>query len=120
MKTAVVSILILLLSIQTFSKWLIVIEFNLNKEFIAASLCENKAKPQLKCNGKCQLVKNLNEGEKESKPSLSLKLNFTDTYFADESINMTARIISLQNSFYSFHQTINIQRYNPSVFHPPC
>ncbi len=49
-----------------------------NQSYIAGTLCENKAKPKMKCNGKCQLAKQLKkaEGESEGKnaPSLPLQL----------------------------------------------
>lgn len=37
----------------------ILIDFTINQEFIAQELCENKEKPELKCNGKCYLMKKL-------------------------------------------------------------
>lgn len=37
-----------------------------NRNYIAANLCENKAKPKMKCNGKCQLAKQLKKAEGES------------------------------------------------------
>lgn len=39
----------------------------LNYEYIATELCENKDRPELKCNGQCYLMKSLAEAaEKES------------------------------------------------------
>lgn len=35
------------------------VEYSLNKEYIASVLCENRAKPQLSCNGKCYVQKEL-------------------------------------------------------------
>jgi hypothetical protein len=32
-----------------------------NRAYIASSLCENRSKPELKCDGKCYLKKNLQE-----------------------------------------------------------
>ncbi len=45
----------------------IVTHFQLNKRYIASVLCENKAKPKLRCNGKCQLKKKLTLHEKREK-----------------------------------------------------
>lgn len=36
-----------------------VLEYFVNYDYIVSELCENKAKPELKCNGKCHLVKEL-------------------------------------------------------------
>lgn len=35
--------------------------YNLNKDYIARVLCENRDKPQLHCDGKCYLARRLNE-----------------------------------------------------------
>ena len=35
------------------------LEYVLNKEFIANNYCVNQARPQLKCNGSCYLMKRL-------------------------------------------------------------
>ena len=51
-----------------------VLEYIFNYDYIVAELCENKAKPELHCNGKCHLMKELakaSESEKQDgKPSL--------------------------------------------------
>jgi hypothetical protein len=36
-----------------------VVEYFVNYDYIVKELCENKAKPELKCNGKCHLAKEL-------------------------------------------------------------
>ena len=35
------------------------VDYALNKEYIAKNLCENRDKPKLNCNGKCHLMKQL-------------------------------------------------------------
>lgn len=69
MKRVIVPILILLLLAQTFSQWLIVLDYQINKDYIARVLCENKNRPKLKCNGKCQMMKKLAEEEKQQQSS---------------------------------------------------
>lgn len=42
--------------------------YHFNKEYITAKLCENRTKPELKCNGHCYLSKQLKKAEEgESK-----------------------------------------------------
>lgn len=53
------------LLLQNFSKCLIMWEFRVNRDYIAQVLCINKDKPQLHCNGKCHLKKQL---EKDNQP----------------------------------------------------
>ncbi|RAJ05167.1 hypothetical protein LX64_02321 [Chitinophaga skermanii] len=68
------SYFLLLLTLKMMALPLLLLEYNLNQAYIAANLCENKNKPQMHCNGKCHLKKQLNkatevpgtQGEKES------------------------------------------------------
>ncbi len=41
----------------------IIIDFNINQDYIAKVLCINKDKPEMKCNGKCHLTKELKKTE---------------------------------------------------------
>lgn len=86
MKGFLVSILIFLVAVQSFSKWLIVLDYQVNQEYISRVLCENKARPQLNCKGKCQLVKKLVAEEKQngSKENNSLKLQYAEVLFVTE------------------------------------
>lgn len=52
---------------STQSGYTVLISFELNKRYIAENLCENRAKPELKCNGKCFLQKKLKETEDSEK-----------------------------------------------------
>jgi len=65
MKLIAIPILILLLMTQTFSKWFVVLSFNLNRDYIAKNLCENRSRPVLKCNGNCVLMKKMKQEEKQ-------------------------------------------------------
>jgi hypothetical protein len=51
--------LIASLLLQLFSREAIVMSFELNREFIAKTLCENRDRPQLNCDGQCYLAKKL-------------------------------------------------------------
>src|SRR5262249_13068874 len=49
---------------QTFSKSLIVLNFKLNQQKIAKTLCVNRFKPKSCCHGTCYLNKQLDKDEK--------------------------------------------------------
>ena len=68
MKIIVIPILMLLIATQAFSKWVMLLDFKWNKDYIAQNLCENKAKPMLKCEGKCHLKKMMAEEEQDTNP----------------------------------------------------
>lgn len=54
-----------------------------NKAYVAKTLCVNKKKPEMHCNGKCHLAKQLQKLEADEKPSpsrvpVNLKLKAVD------------------------------------------
>jgi hypothetical protein len=56
-------LLISLVLLQTFSREVLVVDFALNRATITARFCVNKARPQLRCNGKCYFAKRLKQQE---------------------------------------------------------
>ena len=50
------------------------VEYVINQDYIAEFLCINKDKPKLECNGKCQLVKEL-EKQQDNEPFTSLRIS---------------------------------------------
>lgn len=62
-------ILFLCLSCQLVLKLSIVVWFEINQDYIAATLCENKARPELVCCGKCVLHKELRKADEAERKS---------------------------------------------------
>lgn len=121
MKLIIVRILILLVATQAFSKWVILLEYEWNKEYIAQTLCKNKAKPKLKCEGKCQVAKKMAAEEEPSSPTPSQKLKFQEVVFANEA--MRPMILQPQHLISTEFLTYLFPVYTPpvfSVFHPPA
>ena len=56
-----------LLLLQTLGPEVLVLNYHLNKATITARYCVNKARPQLRCNGKCHLAKQLRKAEGSDK-----------------------------------------------------
>jgi hypothetical protein len=56
-------LLIVSLLSANFSRFFIYAGFELNRNYIATKLCENRNKPQLHCNGKCYFMKKLKQAE---------------------------------------------------------
>jgi hypothetical protein len=122
MKFILVPILIALLFTQTFSKWVIMIEYNLNRDFIASNLCVNKARPKLHCNGKCQMMKKLAEEEKQNSSNHnSAKISIQDLFFSNDITQ--PELPSLKSTPLSFNEEPPIPNYSSpiaSIFHPPA
>ena len=50
-----------------FSRLFIFAGFELNKNYIATHLCENRDKPWLHCNGKCYFMKKIKQAQEKEK-----------------------------------------------------
>ena len=124
MKFIAVAIFSFLLIIQTFSKWLVIMEYAINKEYIAKNLCVNRSKPKLHCNGKCQLMKKMAAEEDQSNTNSSgsaiAKISISEVLFNDEltAINFQAPLVN-SAPFYSYYLLKNYASPLSSVFHPP-
>ena len=117
-------LLILSLSYQCFVKLGIVIWYEYNKDYVAKNLCENRARPEKKCCGKCYLRKQLKKADEGNTkgntlpekwnlgevmvfivPSATLHIPFVP--------NAIKASIPLVNERYLTYDPLN------SVFHPP-
>ncbi|HEY4290374.1 MAG TPA: hypothetical protein VGN00_24910 [Puia sp.] len=64
-KYPVTILLLLLIALQTFSKWCLIAEFRINRDFIAKNLCVNRLTPYSCCKGKCYLNKKMAADESQ-------------------------------------------------------
>jgi len=68
MLNPVLAILLLFSLISTnLSRVFVYAGFSANQKYIATTLCENKGRPWMHCNGKCYLVKKLRQAEERQK-----------------------------------------------------
>ena len=121
MKLVVVPILLLLLMTQAFSKWAYVLQYNLNKDYIANVLCENKEKVELKCKGKCQLAKKLAADEGRQEGGQTIKINLPESLFL--SAHKTFDFAFKKDREGLQHPALYIILQSASlnaVFHPPA
>jgi len=101
---------------------LIVIEYQVNKNYIAQVLCINKTKPQLQCNGKCHLAKELKKADQaEQKLPAPLKEKFEVLYFCEAlpAISFSQNSFALPVIWQSFYQSIFYTSPPFGIFHPP-
>ena len=123
MKFIAVPILILLIMAQTFSKWVLIADYAINKDYIAKNLCENKARPSLKCKGKCQLMKKMaaeeNQDNKQSNQNSGKEKSSEVLYF--ERINNSDLNAYLENNI-EYRDYCLVAYTSPcfSIFHPPA
>ncbi len=95
------------------------VEYFLNQDYIAEFLCINKEKPELECNGKCHLVKELEKQQGNDSSSLRVSLenypigfvNILEIEKQQEHTNTITHIF-LYNKLYYFS-------FTNSEFQPP-
>jgi len=114
------------LTFQAMIKVAIIGWYELNKDYIAKNLCENRNKPKMKCCGKCYLRKQLKKAEdgntgntEKQGPSKLNKIELAEFIIPQK--------FSIKESFAN-----KIKSYNPSlqhmfgydmpvnIFHPPA
>ncbi len=104
---------------QNISKLIIVVNFQINREYISKNLCVNRDKPKSCCEGKCELKKQLDEDDK--------KQNLPANTFKDKSEKQNYyspakyKLADDNNNFIPrFHfLSGKISDVSLSIFHPP-
>jgi len=69
MSKFVAILLMISLGFQSLVKIGMVAWYQVNKDYIAKNLCENRNKPQMKCCGKCYLRKQLKKADNNNTPA---------------------------------------------------
>lgn len=96
------------------------IDYAVNYQYIVTEKCENRAKPQLSCNGKCYLTKELSKTENPT-PKQITKYNAIDVFLAKEiwsfSKGLNLRFATEETSS-KIHDLYNSD-YVFTIFHPP-
>lgn len=105
--------------------------YQVNQEYVAKELCVNKAKPQLQCNGKCHLMKQLRKLEEPTSQTSNdskgakkqtrtvLKLKSFDWISATDLDTFTIVDLQLPANNLWPESTQNPTSYSSPVFHPP-
>jgi len=121
MKSALSILLVSLFLVQSFTRTFILLNYEVNKDYISRVLCENKANKNLHCEGKCHLKKELQKEEKkESTPAGNSKEKFEVTLYNSIKPVLTFLFIQASSEKHFFNETINYPLSLSAIFHPPC
>lgn len=105
--------------LHSFSTMIILINFQLNKEYISKNLCVQKAIKNNHCNGHCHLKKQLQEEEKKDQVPANLKdLKDFQIFCQTNSTFQFNDISELNKTFTPFKSLISTPP-SFSIFHPP-
>ncbi|MCB0425478.1 MAG: hypothetical protein KDD13_12650 [Mangrovimonas sp.] len=122
MKRPLSILLLIVFLLPQFAKVGIFISFKANQDFIAKVLCINKDKPELQCNGKCHLAKELNKTESKDQNSPITITNKTEIllFFEKQKIPEFRVLLGMhrKKSFVHIKEQYT-SAYRNGVFHPP-
>ena len=92
--------------------------FNLNRNYIAEKLCENRDKPQMQCKGKCYLAKKLKQAEEEKKQEQEIQKQVLQNPFLPENPFelFKAEVAATINTPY---KDFSAEAHHDLVFQPP-
>lgn len=101
-----------------------VLEYTINYDYISKVLCENKDKPQMHCNGKCHLMKEMAKTAEQEKPISSDKkssIQEKEVLFFQEIKTFTLKQVCLDDktSISEYYSNLYFHLHSFTVFHPP-
>lgn len=102
-----------------------IVDYMVNYDYIVNTLCENKDKPELECNGKCHLSKELakengdndtnplnNKNSKSEIPQIIISENIVEFNF-----DFTTQISAIKKVGYI--SSIHNSTFSSKILHPP-
>ncbi len=112
-------VLIFSLLSVSFSRFFIFAGFELNKNYIASKLCENRDKPWMHCNGKCYFAKKIKQAQENEKNEerQSQKNLFQDAFVGQASpLKFQNQLLNIINTPY---KPGVLSAFNGTLFRPP-
>ena len=113
--------LLFLMLLKTMGMQNAVLDYQVNRDFIAENLCENRFSPEKQCAGKCYLKKQLSASSEStgSQEERTANKNFSVDYFeAFESIDFSRPVPAIVHHAVPDDQgPANI--FAADIFHPP-
>jgi hypothetical protein len=104
---------------QALGKFLLVMDYQANKDFITELFCINKSKPQLHCKGHCYLKKNLKKAREAEKQSSSQNQKVDITLFCQALFRIYQPVIFIPISYCGFKPPLYRFTTPGKTFHPP-
>jgi hypothetical protein len=112
--------LLLALLSSILSKLFVYAEFKSNQATIAATLCENRDRPELNCQGKCYLMKKLKAAEDKEKKqeNQTQKKASVDLFFLNEKV-APVLAITVPAQKKASTQKFTLPEFDREIAHPP-
>lgn len=105
--------------VQTFQKELIFADYYLDTEAYAA-LCENKARPEMNCNGHCQMAKKMEQTDQQDKQAPQAQIKLIDVVFCTEDVfHFSPYMVAAVKILYAEFPVLKTSGFSKAMFHPP-
>ena len=120
MKNSLVILLLAAFLTQSFSRSLVIEDYMINLDAYKKA-CENKAKPMLHCNGKCQMFKKIKKQEGDNGANATApKFNQPDIVLSSKSFFPTIEhaILKNTNRYFTYNCAVPTNHLS-SIFQPP-
>jgi len=103
-----------------FSRLFVFAGYQLNQQYIASTLCVNKSRPWLHCNGRCYLMKKIQQAEqKEKSAEQQTQKNLFQEAFLTTTENLTFNS-QLLRVIASPYKALSPQAVTIMLLRPPC
>jgi hypothetical protein len=106
------------LLLQNFNQFVIMLEYKINFSYVANVLCENRDKPEMHCNGKCHLRKQLEKDQQQENNGTSGKEKFEVVYI-DDLLSFNLASLAPFTRVTAFYQHPALHDPSFSFFRPP-
>lgn len=111
---------ILILFTSVFGQGIVVLRYFINKQYIASTLCQNKARPMLHCDGKCVLSQKLKAQEKQQEDAgIVLTEKFEIIFTEILPINISQLPGISINTTYNLYCLPSLANTYRAIFTPP-
>ena len=106
--------------LQPLSRMLIVLDYQVNKIYIARLLCENRSKPNSGCNGKCHLARELNNADQtENEQPVPMKDKMEALHFCQSAAAFAFTVLIIPEKEYPQYSSSGVCPPVFGIFHPP-
>lgn len=115
-------LLLLAFGAMSFSQAVVEVNFFANQDSIAKTLCENRDKPMMHCNGRCQLCKRLAKQDNQDKDNPERKAeNRNEVLFCQETGCLLTQpsIYFISSLYFAMTSGEPVDRAS-AIFHPPA
>lgn len=106
--------------LHNFSSGFIILNYYAHLSYIATHLCVNKDKPELHCNGKCFLKKQLEKDQQRNSTTTNSEKGFSDIVYFNYFTPLTALFFPETKMHFTSYLFRFIQQPSRPIFHPPA